>query len=141
MDGQPVKGEPSENISISRLFIDMFPQYLAMGMTYDEYWRGPAWLVKAYREAKSIRMHDEEWSRWRQGAYIYEALLCVAPALRALSNGKVGEYSDEPWPLTEEEARECEERREIENYERALAKRRKESAEAIKRMKEAKTSV
>lgn len=108
----------------------MFPYYMGLGMSYEEYWHGPAWLCAAYREAHDRRIHEEEWARHRQGAYIYHALLCVAPVLRAFAKGEVkpGEYPSEPWPLTKEEAEERERIREIEAYRKALERRRAEIA-------------
>jgi hypothetical protein len=50
---------------------------------------------------------------------------------------KPGHYPDEPWPITEAEARELEERREKENYERYLAKMNADSERELKRRREA----
>ena len=109
-----------------------------MGMTYEEYWRGPAWLVRSYRAAKLIKVKEEEWARWRQGAYFFDALLCAAPVLRAFTKGDVkpGDYTEEPFPVTLKEQREREEKRDRENYERALAERRRQSAEIKERRKQ-----
>lgn len=143
MDGDPVTGELSQDQipkTFTEVFLRMFPQYLALGMSYDEFWRGPASLVKAYREAEELRRHQEEWARWRQGAYFYDALLRVAPVMRAsFGGGKVepGRYPDEPWPLTEKEARERAEAREKENYERYIERMELASARELKRRAEA----
>lgn len=121
--------------------MEVFPYYLAMGMSYHEFWRESPSLVRAYRKAYEIRQRNEEWARHRQGAYIYNALLCVAPVMRAaLSKTKVepGKYPDEPYPLTEKELREREERRERENYERYIAKMEADSERELKRRAEAK---
>ena len=105
----------------------MFPYYMTLGMSYDEYWHGPAWLCAAYREAHEMRMKREEWARYRQGAYIFEALLDAAPVIKPfVKDAKPGKYPDEPWPLTQQEADERERQREIAGYEKALAQRRAE---------------
>ena len=142
MDGEPVTGEPSQNqentggdgavaaLSYTGAFDSVFPAYMVMGMSYDEFWRGPAILAKYYREAYKMRKRDEEWARWRQGAYIYDALLRVAPVMRAsMSKSKVepGKYPDEPYPLTAKEAKEREQRRELENTKRFIAQLEAES--------------
>lgn len=129
MDGDDLKeSEPSEPKTIAEIFTDLFPYYLAMGMTYDEYWRGCPSLVRAYRNAFEIKNKNEEWARWRQGQYIFTALLCAAPVLKPfVKEAKPGEYPDRPLPLTEREAKEQEEARERENYEKVLARRRAES--------------
>ena len=139
MDGDPVTGELSQDQipkTLTEVFLRVFPQYLAMGMSYDEFWRGPAHLAKAYREAEELRRKQEEWARWRQGAYIYDALLRVAPVMRAsFGSGRAepGKYPDEPWPLTEKEARERAEAREKENYERYIERMELASARELKR--------
>ena len=116
----------------------MFPLYMTMGMSYEEYWQGPAWLAKAYREAFEIKRKQEEWARWRQGAYVFNAIMCAAPVIKPfVKDAKPGNYPDEPWPITEAEAREQEERREKENYERYLAKMNADSERELKRRREA----
>ena len=142
MDGDPVEGEPSDDLqtnSITELFYHAFPYYLAIGMSYDEFWHGTASLVRAYRKAQKIRMQNEEWARWRSGLYIYDSLLRVSPVLRAFAKGDVKplDYPHEPYPLTEEEARRREEKREKENYERYIARMESMSAREMARRTEA----
>ena len=111
---------------------------MAMGMSYEEYWQGPAWLARAYREAFEIKRKQEEWARWRQGAYVFSAIMCAAPVIKPfVKDAKPGHYPDEPWPITETEAMEQEERREKENYERYLAKMNADSERELKRRREA----
>lgn len=139
MDGESVMDEPSEPRTIptlTEIFREAFPYYLAMGMTYDEFWNGELSLVRDYRKAYDIRLHEEESARHRQGAYIYDALLAVAPVFRAnLSGGEVkpGKYPDRPYPITEEEAKKREEEREIANYNAFIAQLERESAAEMKR--------
>ena len=119
--------------------MQIFPTYLAMGMTYDEFWRGPVWYVESFRKACEEKRKQEEWARWRQGAYIYDALLRVAPVMRAsLGKSRVepGKYPDEPWPMTEEEVEEREERKRRENYRKMLAKFEVDAAREKKKQAE-----
>lgn len=130
MDGDPVTGEPSAPITYTDAFSQLFPQYMVMGMSYDEYWNGHAILTKYYREAYDLRNHNDEWDRWRRGAYFYDALLRVAPVMRAaFGSGKVepGKYPEEPYPLTDKEAREREEAKRQARLERLMAVLSKES--------------
>lgn len=149
MDGDPVTGEPSPfeksdndsapNMPYTAIFTRVFPEYLAMGMTYKQFWREPSILAKYYRDAFEIRRRQEEWARWRQGAYVFDALLCAAPVMRAaFGKGKVepGKYPDSPWPLTEKEMREQEEAREKERYERYIANMNAASERELKRRAE-----
>lgn len=134
MDGD-LNREPSEqtqDISLTAIFKKAFPQYLVMGMTYDEYWNKPVWLARAYREAWKTIQKNEETARWRQGAYIYDALLKVAPILRPFTKGAVepGRYPEEPFPISDKEAREREEARQSESIKRMLEQMTLESAMA-----------
>lgn len=116
----------------------MFPLYMTMGMSYEEYWQGPAWLAKAYRDAFEIRRKQEEWARWRQGAYVFNAILCAAPVIKPfVKDAKPGNYPEEPWPLTEEEAREQQERAQRNAYQKMKEKLFSEAKAERERRKEA----
>ena len=125
-------------MTLAEFFMRMFPVYLSMGMSYEEYWHGQAWLARAYREAFEIRRKREEFGRWRQGAYVYSAIMCAAPVIKPfVKDAKPGKYPEEPWPITESEARERQERIEKENYERYLAKMNADAEREMKRRREA----
>jgi len=130
VDGEPV-GEPSE---CADLLAKLCPQYMSMGMTYDEFWNSNTTVHRAYREAYELRVRQEEWGRWRQGAYVFTALLCAAPIFRSFTKGepKPGKYPTEPWPITEKEAQEREEKERNERFERFLAKLNQESETSAK---------
>ena len=66
----------------------MFPYYMNMGMSYEEYWRGPLWLVKSYREAYAMRVANDEWARHRQGAYFMQALAVAMSGFSKNKNSK-----------------------------------------------------
>lgn len=143
MDGELLSnGEPSKPAprkSLAEIFRQHLPYYLAIGMSADEYWNGSTYLVASYREAYEMRVKREEWARWRGGAYFFEALLQAAPVLRTnLGGGKVepGKYPAEPWPVTEKEVKEREERIERENFERFKAKLEAESKRELQRRAE-----
>jgi hypothetical protein len=122
--------EPSEPQTLAEIFTGVFPYYLSMGMTYDEFWHGAPSLVRAYRKAYDMKRHERNYELWMQGRYIFEALRC-APLLvgfpekgyKPSSDG----YPDKPYPLTEKEAREQEIERENENTKRFIAQLEAES--------------
>ena len=96
--------------------MEAFPQYLSMGMSYDEFWNYDPSLVKAYRKAWEMKVSQRNWEMWMQGGYIYDALLKVAPVMASGGmggKGKVepGKYPDRPYPLTEKEVKAQEEAR------------------------------
>ena len=134
MDGLAVTGEPSqtsERLSLASVLDQLCPQYMAMGMTYAEFWDSPTSVHKAYREAFMIKNRNEEFARWRQGAYFLKAL---GVALSGFSKNKTQQekYPGEPWPLTQSEQDE----RDRINYQKALAQRRAASDAALKRRAE-----
>lgn len=85
---------------------------MAMGMTYDEFWYGEPDRVKFYREAEEIRRKERDYNLWLQGRYFYDALCSVSPILHAFAqNGtRAQAYNEEPYPRTEKEYRELQER-------------------------------
>lgn len=143
MDGDDLdESEPSENKNLTEIFTDIFPYYLAIGMTYDEFWHGPVSLARAYRKAWDIKMHKEEQDRWRQGLYFYESLLKIAPVLHAFAkDAKPGEYPSEPYPLTDKEAKDRERKKEMENFKAYLAKMEADSERNLKLRKEKEVGV
>lgn len=107
---------PAPSYAYTEVFNEVFPYYLAIGMTYDQFWNQDVELVKAYREADKIKRDLRNQDMWIQGAYIYEAILDAAPVLRfSLSNTPQEPipYRDEPIPFFESKA-EKEEREEWE---------------------------
>ena len=132
MDGDPVNGEPSHNkreTSLAETFARLCPYYMALGMTYNEFWHCNTVAHKAYREAWKHKKSYRNWEMWMQGMYFYESLLKVAPVMRAFGKGKVepGKYPEEPYPLTAEEAKEREEAKQNASFERLFAVLSKES--------------
>ena len=139
MDGDPVSPEePSKPITLNEFFRAMFPQYMALGMTYDEFWEGPAWLVRSCREAAELKRAQRNWEMWMQAAYIYDTLLRVSPVFRPFGKGEVkpADFMEAPYPLTEKEAREREEARERKNFFEYLARMEADSERELKRRAE-----
>lgn len=147
MDGDPVEGEPSqpdEPISLAEFFTEICPQYMALGMTYDEFWNSNTKVHKAYREAWKMKCSHRNYEMWLNGMYVYYALLCVAPVMRAsFSKGKVepGDYLDQPFPLTNKEAQERKEAKNRENFKRFLDRMQTESKQELQRRAESRQEV
>lgn len=153
MDGDPVmegplvdagdgsdEGEiPVTPISLAEMFTQICPAYMAMGMSYDEFWHCNTKVHRAYRLAWEQKKAYRNWEMWWQGGYIYEALLKVAPVMRAaFGKGKVepGKYSEEPYPLTQRESDAMQERKHQESMKRMLAMFEMESAENVRKMEQ-----
>ena len=86
--------------SCREIFDKAFPTYLAMGMTYDEFYREDHTLVIAYRRAYKRKLEQENQKLWLMGAYVYQAVARVAPLLIPFnSHPKAEPYLDRPFPL------------------------------------------
>jgi hypothetical protein len=142
-DGSVDQEPPPEHEykTLTELFRAVFPEYLAMGMTYDQFWHGPPSLVRDYRKSHDLIRHERNGEAWLLGMYIYDALLCVAPVMRASMSKetpKPGEYPKEPYPLTEKEAKQREEARMRREYRESLARMNAASQRELQRRKEQK---
>ena len=104
------------------VFENACPHYMAMGMTYSEFWDGDVSAHKAFRKAKKLRISEQNQMAWIQGMYVYEAISNLAPALKAFAKGRAKPYPKEPYDLFEDERKAREEREERLRYERMKAK-------------------
>ena len=86
--------------TLAEIFWDAYPAYLAMGMSYDEYWNGDAQCCVAYRKAYEEKLELQDAMLWRQGLYIYHALCCVAPYFNSIQPRKPEEYIEKPFGLS-----------------------------------------
>lgn len=82
----------SKKMSMSEIFWEAYPAYLTMGMSSDEYWNGDARACRAYRRKREEELKLQDEMLWRQGAYIYQALICVAPYFNSIKPQKPEEY-------------------------------------------------
>ena len=109
-------------------FYELFPYYLSIGMTPEQYWDGDSALVKYYRKAEELRIEKRNQELWLQGMYIYEALCDVSPVLQAFAKKgtKPNPYSTKPYPLNEKQTK-----RDEEEKQRKLAEKGKRFMEAM----------
>lgn len=83
---------------------NLCPDYMAMGMTYDEYWNGDPEMVTFFRKASELKRKDKNYELWLQGLYIYEALGNISPLFHDwIKDPKPIPYPKEPFPLTKED--------------------------------------
>ena len=92
-------------------FNELFPYYLSLGMTEEQYWDRDCLLVKAFRKAEELKTDRKNQEMWLQGAYIYEALCRVSPILHAFAKKgtKPVPYLTEPFAINEKQAEHTEE--------------------------------
>lgn len=113
-------------LTYTEQFYEVFPYYLSIGMTYDQYWNDDPTLVIYYRKADEMRIERKNQELWLQGMYIYEALCDVAPIMHAMAKKgtKARPYTEQPYAITEKQRR-----REIEEKERKVANKGKRMME------------
>ena len=129
MEDSLAKLNKVEHIFLNDIFEKMCPYYIAIGMTYDQYWRDDVTIPIMYRKAYRIKQEEKKWNNWEGGVYTYEALCKVSPVLHAFAkNGtKPLPFSKEPFgieklrekiekdDIIKEKEREFKKQQEIEN--------------------------
>lgn len=92
-------------MTVSELYHKAFPHYIAMGMTYEEFWEMDCSLVKDYREAKRLRLDEANYVAWLNGLYVYDALCKASPLFRAFSRSgtTAAPYPDKPYEFQRQE--------------------------------------
>ena len=104
-------------------FNELFPHYLAIGMSEEQYWDKDSMLVVAYRKAEELRVNRRNQEMWLQGAYFYEALSRVSPLLHAFAKKgtKPAPYLAEPFAITEKQAEYQQEEKDKKTYDKGKA--------------------
>ena len=109
-------------------FYELFPYYLSIGMTPEQYWDGDCTLAKYYREAEELRNEKRNQELWLQGMYVYEAICDISPILHAFAKKgtKPNPYPEKPYAITEKQIR-----RERAEKERKVMEKGKKFMEAL----------
>lgn len=112
-----------ESISYTNSFEECCPIYMSYGMSYKDFWYGPAYMTKFYRESNKLKLKQQDENNWMLGMYVYEAILDCSPILHPFSKKgtKPLQYSEKPYLADRLEMKTEEEKeQEIEN-ERLIA--------------------
>lgn len=140
MDSELVSGSLFMNVGSERKrhslftytdqFYEVFPYYLSIGMTYDQFWNDDPTLVRYYRKADEIKTERANTELWLQGLYVYEAICDVAPILHAMAKKgtKPHPYPEKPYAITESQRK-----RDAEERDRKIAEKGKRMMEMFKR--------
>lgn len=120
---------PLSNNTLSDLCDKWCPYYLAIGMTWGQYWNESPEIAKFYREAEKIRRDKKNEELWLQGFYIHEAMLATPIVVRGYAKKDTPQtkYPVKPHPITlaelkaEQEAEEKAKQRKFKEYMRAFA--------------------
>lgn len=92
--------------TISEISEELFPYYLSIGMTPEQYWEGDVYLIAYYQKAHLLSTDRKSQEMWLQGLYIYNALSVVAQNILRKKGQKAESYMAEPIrlsPVTKEE--------------------------------------
>lgn len=104
-------------------FEELFPYYLSLGMTEEQYWDRDCRLVVSYRKAEELRLSRTNQELWLQGAYFYEAITRASPLLHAFAKKgtKPVPYLAEPFAISEKQAEYQQEEKEKKVYDKGKA--------------------
>ena len=122
------QGGSLPHFTYTERFYEMFPYYLSIGMTPEQYWDSDCTLTTYYRKAEELRNEKRNQELWLQGMYIYEAICDVSPILHAFAKkgAKPHPYPTKPYAISEKQIRQ-----EREEKERKLAEKGKRFMEAL----------
>lgn len=129
MDDELVKSSSSEDGSVldkttyTEQFNKLFPYYLSIGMTEEQYWDRDCLLVKFYREAEELRKERMNQQAWLQGMYFYDALSRISPVLHAFAKRgtKAKPYVEEAYPITKKSSEQSQSKKEKSVEQKGLA--------------------
>lgn len=99
VEGSLIKATPNLN-TYANYFDKVFPYYLSLGMSYEDFWEKDCQLVKAYEYAYKSRMRDSNMMAWLNGRYVYDAFGAIMT--NAFSRNKA-KYTEHPYDLFAED--------------------------------------
>ncbi len=115
--GCELLNSPTKEKTYAEIFEECFPFYLAIGMSYAEYWEGDSKLTQYYRKAYQIKQEEVNNNAWLQGMYIYDAIsTALHNALRGMGKSKppAKDYAKQPYELFKKNKTEQEKAKEVE---------------------------
>lgn len=107
-----------ESASLTKLFEKACPIYMSFGMSYRDFWYGPAFMTTFYKDAHKLRLRQQDENNWMLGMYVYEAILDCSPILHAFSKKgtKPLPYAEKPYLMDKlDDKTRAEKEQEIEN--------------------------
>ena len=107
---------PTQVKTYTQIFEECFPFYLAIGMSYAEYWDGDPMLARYYRKAYHIKQEEINNNAWLQGMYIYDAVsTALYNSLRGMGKNKppAKDYAKQPYEFKNKVKTEAEKAKEV----------------------------
>ena len=109
----------------TEIFEECFPFYLAIGMSFAEYWDGDPKLAQYYRKAYQIKQEEINNTAWLQGLYVYDAIsTALHNAFRGMGKFKppARDYAKQPYNFGNKVKSEAEKAKEVQvEQEKAVA--------------------
>lgn len=122
------KSEQTSQTPYGDMFDELLPQYMVMGMTWDEFWDGEYGTKRACRKAYRIRMENEQKisdrNNWNMGQYLIAVLQAVpllVGGLNVKNTTNLPNYPEKPFLETYEENKREEDRKQKEEDQSRLA--------------------
>ena len=115
--GSELLSSPTKVKTYSEIFEECFPFYLAIGMSYAEYWEGDSSLTRYFRKAYKIKQEQDNNNAWLQGLYFYDAIsTALHNAMRGMGKSKppAKDYAKQPYELFKKKKTEVELAQEVE---------------------------
>ena len=115
--GSELLSSPTKIKTYSEIFEECFPYYLAIGMSYAEYWEGDSSLARYFRKAYKIKQEQDNNNAWLQGLYFYDAIsTALHNAMRGMGKSKppAKDYAKQPYELFKKKKTEVELAQEVE---------------------------
>lgn len=97
---------PTRERTNTEVFEESFPFYLAIGMSFAEYWEGDPKLTQYYRKAYLIKQEQLNNNAWLQGMYFYDAIsTALHNAMRGIGKSKppAKDYAKQPYDIFKKE--------------------------------------
>ena len=107
---------PTQIKTNTEIFEECFPFYLAIGMSYAEYWEGDPKLAQYFRKAYRIKQEEINNNAWLQGMYVYDAVsTALHNALRGMGKSKppAKDYAKQPYEFNNKVKSEAEKAKEV----------------------------
>lgn len=76
-----------------------FPYYLAIGMSYEQYWNADPYLARDYRQAHKLRNEIRNQELWMQGMYFYNAVQTAVYNVFRDKGKQAEKYVEKPYEL------------------------------------------
>ncbi len=114
--GGELLNNPTQIKTNTEIFEECFPFYLAIGMSYAEYWEGDPKLAQYFRKAYRIKQEEINNNAWLQGMYVYDAVsTALHNALRGMGKSKppAKDYAKQPYEFNNKVKSEAEKAKEV----------------------------